>query len=318
MSQPLHIVFCSDDGYAPHLGVALASAIASSRPATHAAVWILDGGISPRNRKRLLRVAETAGGRVRLQFIRPDEGRLPLLPLRRRYRMPVYYRYWMHLFLPADVERAVYLDCDLVVRRDLTELFETDLDGRPVAAAPDKYRHLAWRWIPGWDPAARDYFNTGVLLMDLPAWGTSGFADAMLEIIARDTGEFLVPDQDSFNLACRGRIRELPFAWNYQIVDAPDNDPPIEPWIVHYLGDIKPWNIWNGHPLRRHYRNARRATPWRFWPWEFHYARKGLLMLGGLWLPERIKRPLRPLLGLPQPRPNSSEETLKTDDAAEA
>lgn len=294
-------MFSSDDRYAPHLGVAIASLAATSAPNTRAVIHILDGGISAPNRRRLHRVPRPFGDRFRLEFIRPFLERFQDLPLRHYYTLAAYYRYWMHRLLPPEIGRVLYLDCDMVVRRDLTELYTADLGGRPVGAALDKYVHQAPQRVPGWPADERDYFNTGMLVMDLAAWGASGCAEAMRDLLDCNPGAYLVPDQDSFNLACRGKVRELSFAWNYQVVGSPDADPPIEPWIVHYLGDVKPWDVGNMHPLRRCYRQARRHTPWRFHPYEFRQARKGLIIQGGRILPEIIKRPLRALLGIPAP-----------------
>ncbi len=301
MKDALQIVFSSDERYAPHLGVALASLIATSAPSTRAVIRVLDGGISPANRRRLHRVTRRGGNRFQLEFIRPDDGWVRDLPLRHYYRVPVYYRYWMHRSMPPEIGRVLYLDCDMVVRRDLTELYTADLGGRPVGAALDKYLHEAPRRVPGWPVHARDYFNTGMLVMDLAAWKASGCSESMRDLLEQNPGHFLVPDQDAFNLACRGQVRELSFAWNYQIVSSPDADLPLEPWIVHYLGDVKPWNFWNTHPLRHCYREMRRRTPWRFHPYEFGHARKGMIILGGRLLPEFVKRPLRALLGIPAP-----------------
>jgi len=299
VKDPLHIVFSSDNGYAPHLGVAIASVISTSAPATRAVIHVLDGGISPANRRRLQRVIRPVGDRFRLEFIRPDAGWLKDLPLRSIWGPTVYYRYRMHRSLPPDIGRVLYLDCDMVVRRDLTDLYTADLGGRPVGAAPDKYLREAPLRVPGWPADARDYFNAGMLLVDLAAWKASGCWESMRALLHRHADDYAIPDQDAFNLACRGKIRELPFAWNYQVTATPADDPPVEPRVVHFVGDLKPWNFWNAHPLRRCYRQARRLTPWRFHPYEFRHAHKGLVIQGGRILPEILKRPLRALLGIP-------------------
>ena len=186
------------------------------------------------------------------------------------------------LMLPRFVEgRALYIDSDTLTRGDICELFDLDMQGNPLAAvreyvvlndirkgtlsSSDHYE-IALRMM---DPhPVSDNFNAGVLLMDCDAIRAgAAFSDGMIG------GEFLAEyganDQYILNAAFKGRVTFLDYTWNCnwgrarhvrKVVSQalPDEAPPRDgrPKIVHYMGEMKPWNI-----LERRY--ARRLSVWQ-------------------------------------------------------
>src|SRR5690606_10417736 len=87
----------------------------------------------------------------------------------------VYARLLIAQLLPQEVGRAIYLDCDMMVRWPVESLFEMDMDGKPLAAVQDP---LA-TWVIGQRDirdktdifdTALPYFNSGMLLIDLDQW----------------------------------------------------------------------------------------------------------------------------------------------------
>ena len=186
------------------------------------------------------------------------------------------------LMLPRLVEgRALYIDSDTLTRSDICELFDLDMQGNPLAAvreyvvlndirkgtlsSSDHYE-IALRMM---DPhPVSDNFNAGVLLMDCDAIRAgAAFSDGMIG------GEFLAEyganDQYILNAAFKGRVTFLDYTWNCnwgrarhvrKVVSQalPDEALPRDgrPKIVHYMGEMKPWNI-----LERRY--ARRLSVWQ-------------------------------------------------------
>lgn len=47
----------------------------------------------------------------------------------------VFARYLIPSLLPENVERVIYLDQDVLVQKDLAELWDVDMEGHPIAAA---------------------------------------------------------------------------------------------------------------------------------------------------------------------------------------
>jgi lipopolysaccharide biosynthesis glycosyltransferase len=124
----------ADQAYARQLAVALASiSRTAERPCR---VHVLHDGLLPAVRDR---VEVSLSDLVQIQWLDADaavRGRPLPLPLPRS----MYFRLFLSELLPREVERALYLDADLIVRRSLDELWAADLGGAAVGAVRDGYR----------------------------------------------------------------------------------------------------------------------------------------------------------------------------------
>ena len=203
------------------------------------------------------------------------------------------------LILPRLVEgRTLYIDSDTLTRGDVCELFDLDMQGNPVAAVREyivlndirkgiltksDHYEIALRMM---DPyPVSDNFNAGVMLMDCDAIRAGAeFRGGMIgsEFLAEYGGN----DQYILNAAFKGRVTFLDYTWNCnwgrarhvrKVVSQalPDEALPRDgrPKIVHYMGEMKPWNI-----LERRY--ARRLSVWQKYGVEaiaYHLASKRLL-----------------------------------------
>jgi lipopolysaccharide biosynthesis glycosyltransferase len=146
---------------------------------------------------------------------------------------------------------VLYLDTDVIVLRDIAELWHTDMTGHLVAAVDDPgvdAGAFAARWaLPS---AQNGYFNAGVLLVDLAAVRNTGAFDTAVDFLM--TQQDLLPfmDQDALNYALWRRWHRLDAAWNVQRTAAicgvdflavrPSDKHP-RPAIVHYTTEHKPW-----------------------------------------------------------------------------
>ena len=122
------------------------------------------------------------------------------------------------LLLPellSEEKRVITLDSDLIVCRDLEELFETDMDGAFLAAAPDpdfigqynsgnpEYRRYYRDVVPLSRPYG--YFQGGVYVLDLEAL-RGGFPPGKLFTEAAER-RYRYDDQDVLNLYIRRQQR---------------------------------------------------------------------------------------------------------------
>lgn len=201
----------------------------------------------------------------------------------------IYYR----LLLPEIVadRRVIYLDSDILVRKSLLELFTVDLEGTPLAAAVDHALtyHLRDHGMPiiykekdvalddyyldvlDFDLTNTEYFNTGVLVMDLDVWRRADLAEQCLRYLQLK-GELNMADQDAANHIMQGNFKRIDPRWNsfsylyreyhplpnqrlaeiYGGYDKNLRNPKGEweellktwaqdPWIVHFSHRSKPW-----------------------------------------------------------------------------
>lgn len=237
----VNLFFACDDAYVPFLSVALTSIRVHRDPQRHYAVRVLHTGMSLASRTKLRSLLEEPG--FSLEF--PDisahiEMFARQLHTRDYYSCSTYYR----LFIPElypQLDKALYLDSDLVLCRDVAQLYDVELGNDLVGAVPDgvvgnveEFQLYVKNRLAIHN--AHRYFNAGVLLMNLDAMRRCDFSQRFLELL--NTVTFRVgQDQDYLNVLCQNRVRYLGFEWNTM----PTGISEGVPGLIHYNMDAKPW-----------------------------------------------------------------------------
>lgn len=206
-----------------------------------------------------------------------DEARIARFPHRDAYPRNAWYKILAPDYVKAD--RALYMDCDLIVRASLKDLWNRDLQDHWLAAVQDVIRpgglQSGHRHVPelGFDDLS-GYFNSGIMLMNLAAMRAEGSARQLEQYALNPASIKRLADQDGFNVVCEGRWRPLPLRYNvmYQLLkydrfDSPVNRTALEaarqnPAVLHFCGRDKPWKADCRHPYRADYLRHRAATPW--------------------------------------------------------
>ena len=146
----------------------------------------------------------------------------------------VFLRYFVADFVEED--KALYLDCDIVVTRDLSSLFETELGDAPIAAVKD---------LGGEVYFGEQIFNSGVLLINVNYWRENDIAGQLIEMTDSLHDKVTQDDQSILNMFFENRWMELPFAYNCITLHTTFSDYEPEkglyPPVIHYLTERKPW-----------------------------------------------------------------------------
>jgi len=246
---------------------------------------VFTGTISRKSEARLEQFIRKHGADYHQHTI-PQDRFQDLQLHRKHFAKAVFYRFLIP-DLVKDTDRILYLDVDLLIRRSLLPLFQTDVGDLPIAAVPD-----AW---PSYDckrlgiPEHLNYFNAGVMVMNLPVWRRDGIAASAIDFLLRHNGieeKCRYADQDGLNAVLPGRWRILPEDWNFNIYHCsqdlktmPENRRNIlrsGPSIVHYADHRKPWLRNYGLPFQQEFLRNARANGFRYphgltlqtiWPW---------------------------------------------------
>ncbi|MBE7733192.1 glycosyltransferase family 8 protein [Devosia faecipullorum] len=153
-----------------------------------------------------------------------------------------YSRYFISA-LPDHIERCVYLDTDLLVFKDLSEVHNVDL-GSNIAAA---VRDISVRTRGAW-PELRErlgvenelnYVNSGVIIIDLARWRQDDIETALVEISISKFDQMDSQDQDAINIVLYDKIAYLDISWNLSQYEKPEIGKAN---IIHLIGSVKPWN----------------------------------------------------------------------------
>jgi UDP-D-galactose:(glucosyl)LPS alpha-1,3-D-galactosyltransferase len=281
--RPLPAIVCGvDNGYARPLRTLMRS-IAAAYPGAvdELRVIVLDQELSDENRKAILGDGDRLGLRTEL---RPAPTTDPRYPVSDWVSGAVYVRLAIPEVIP-DERRVLYLDADTLVLGDLRPLLLHSLAGHPIGAVRDPQNPVIGRGIqmPGWDelgvPYGRDYFNSGVMLLDLERCQQLGVFERSRQFLSEHPDKVRFWDQDALNWAVGDDWQRLDrrfntFAMSAQaaqpgFVHFAEQDSPLAQLLedeqtaalVHYAGPDKPWQ--DSYPpsrLRDAYRAFRDAV----------------------------------------------------------
>ena len=156
-----------------------------------------------------------------------------------RYKTDISYTVFLRYFISDFVkeDKALYLDCDLVVTKNLDNLFETDLQDYPLAAVRDYGGRVYY---------GREMFNAGVLLINNRLWKQENMSQRLIDLTNEWHDKVDQADQSILNMLFENRWIELEFDNNHVVIHKQFTDYELPagqdyPGIIHYLSHRKPW-----------------------------------------------------------------------------
>jgi len=267
--KDLHICFSADDNYVRYCGTAIASILLNAGHDESLHFHIIDGGISKKNRFRLEKIKKIRD--FSIDFVKIDPVEFNGFPLdsdgtHHHLNIVTYYRVRIPSLFP-HLEKVLYLDCDLIAMASIKPIFEIDLNGYYSAAVVDVYEKIHKKRL---NMDESSYFNTGVLLIDCCKWRAEKIESRIFDWI-RDNRELIrLADQDAINPVLAGTISALAEKFNVFAGDYDNGNYQEDPVIIHYVGNVKPWNLWTKKNSAKHYFEVLKKTPWDYTKyWQF-------------------------------------------------
>ncbi|MBR2145689.1 MAG: glycosyltransferase family 8 protein [Akkermansia sp.] len=274
MSYPIHVALSANKSYTIPLALCLYSMRQSAAPGTVYHFHILDSGID--------RTLIERGNFEHVSWYNVEND-LANLPSTLRYPASIYHRYLLPKLLPDTIDRVLYLDCDTYVQRDLSELYNMNLENNPLAAPPwlvmgtnrPQYESYLKSFPERFNLSddSLPYFFSSQLLMDLKELRAIDATEKLIAMTHRYAKKLIYPDQDVINAFFRNKI--TPIGQQYNVIPAFATEKELEnpeisqaytsPSIIHFAS-MKP-NILTGP------RNSYEDTFFRFWrtsPWKNH------------------------------------------------
>lgn len=265
------IVCATDDNFVQHCSIMLVSLLMNNKDVT---IYVLTEGLKPENQKIIEEEVIDKNGTVHFCLIDPkvvEKFPMPKDKGLSHISRATYYRLLIPELLPSDVEKVIYLDCDIVVNASIQELWETDMTGFALAAVPQiGYGFEAERL--GY-PIEYGYFNAGVNVINLSYFRDYHVVESLINYIAKNSSRIVYHDQDTLNAVLYAKTKHLLPMWNMTTLlytaglngrgDKRNgiiiNDYLKEkinaehfkktPPILHFVSKPKPWNRNCIHPL---------------------------------------------------------------------
>ncbi|MEV2225912.1 glycosyltransferase family 8 protein [Nocardia vinacea] len=263
------IVCCIDDRYVLPFCVLLESlARSSAHFRGDLQILVVHEVLSVDSKKRIDRHAKRLGLRVEYFAADPVDNRFPTDgPHPGQFTHSVYLRLLIGDMLPA-VPRALYLDADLVVLGDIRPLLLNPMKDQAIGAVQDPIQLTLDQGyaLPGWQeegvPGDREYFNSGVLLLNLEECRSRGLFERALNFLVDFPERAACLDQDALNWASNDEWLRLDRCWNtlnsqtfisYFGSDHFENsgagnaielllEDERKASILHFAGPRKPWS----------------------------------------------------------------------------
>lgn len=253
----MNIALCTDENFSIPALVCITSVLENNKE-EDCHIYVLTDGLSDKARDKFSKLSDIYGQKIDIMNI--DKHIFDGLIVNERFPISMYYRFLLPETLP-EVDKILYLDCDIIVRHSLRGMYETDLTDKGIAAVvAQSCDDIVWANQLKLSSA---YFNSGVLLMNLEYWRQNCSFGRLVEWIANNSDKCNLPDQNALNVVFDGNVEYLDYSYNYQegwfnietskvhyskwneIVNSGE-----EPVIVHFCEAEKPWFVECENPYK--------------------------------------------------------------------
>ena len=247
----MDILVSLDENYMRQLCVMLTS-VYLNNPGISCNIYLIHRGIPEKKLSALSSSLERIG--YSLAPILIDDKLFSDAPVMKQYPQEMYYRLLAAKLLPKELKKILYLDPDVLVANSLERLWSLDIGNCLFAAAAHTGKtELANNINRIRLKTDNDYFNSGVLLMNLELCRKEIDPEEIFSYVKEHSSSLLLPDQDVLNALYWDRIRKIDdFIWNY---DARNYSNYLlrsfgkadTAWVMshtavfHFCGKAKPW-----------------------------------------------------------------------------
>ena len=243
----MDICLSADDNYAKYMATAMISILKNSLEDEEIVFHLLDGGISDDSKKKLLSLKKIKN--CEIYFYTPDIKKYEEWYSRGNYELwspATFYRLSIPSMMP-NIDKILYLDCDIIVNLNLKELFKIDIENYYALGCMD-IGNSGMVFIDVCNNGA-DYFNAGVLMINIKLWRESNIEDIFYDYYSKNYSSYEFPDQDLLNEALKGKVKFIDRKWNFfPILSEKPLDISINDYIeankksiIHYIV-YKPWD----------------------------------------------------------------------------
>ena len=208
--------FICDDGYILPTCVAITSLVRNKNQESFYHIYIIMADMSEESGKIFQELEEPS---VKITMIQASTLEFEGMDIKSKKSYCVatksaLLKFKLPLLLP-DCDRVIYLDGDLIVTRDLTQLYEVELADNYAAVVQDS------GIIYSQDANKRqftEYFNSGVMVLNLVKMRAEQISDRLI-LEKKNGADMTLMDQNIFNLVFANHILTLPIRYNFLYVN---------------------------------------------------------------------------------------------------
>ena len=253
-----HIAFCVDNHYFRAMGGTIASIIANN-PDQHFTFHVLAFEVSEDHQRRLKQLEQMYPVSTQLHLVDMSIfSKFSHLLGHTHYSLAIFSRLMIPSLVREQTDRVLYLDADILCFSAVDELVDMDISADIAVVIPDA-PVTRQRRIAALNLKHEEYFNSGVLFINVEKWLANGITEQTMEVLLNSKGD----------MRFSGRARYISPRFNYLydlIHDLNVNKFAMRPVgkavFVHFAGSVKPWTEWSGHDARNLFRHYLAMSPW--------------------------------------------------------
>ena len=221
-TEPINIVLASDQTYYIGLWVTLVSLLSNTKTKSVINFFIFDGGINKKSKIKLLKKLKEINKNISISYLEPQLGTFKNFNV--MYDKPSGSLIYSSVIVPEslnNLDKAIYLDVDLLILMDIELLWNTKMDGKPIAAVIDYFPdYTTYNDIQNPSKYSIDlnssYYNTGVLLYDIKALNQFNFTKKCINYLNNeDKKNYTLHDQSAINVVMNNNFHTLDNNFNF-------------------------------------------------------------------------------------------------------
>jgi len=274
MNETINIFSVADDNFAPYCGIMLTSVFENNKNHSFNVFILVNQLFKKNNADKYHKLERKYGHKIEFVIVDDSVFKKHINQEGSRWVIATYYKLLVGS-LPDTIHKVLYLDGDIIVTGDLSELWNTDIDYFALAAIPDvrlndgpkRFRY----------PVEAGYFNGGVYLINLDYWRKNNMGQRCLSFLEENSDKIELEDQDIMNAFFWDKKIFLPLTYNYQILyltntifnsQTPERQKEIletynSPCIIHYGYCVKPWCVnYTRMPFYKEWKKYKKKSPW--------------------------------------------------------
>lgn len=274
--MPINVVCTIDERYAQHCAVMLSSLFINNiKEVFH--IYVITDGFKNNNLSKLQKFLDKNKQQYSIIEIKKDI--LGQAPITHHISLATYFRLFIPEVLPSSIDKVLFIDSDIVIRKSIDKLWNIDISNfshaATIAAGMDDYPLQISL------PEDALYFNAGLMLINLNAWRKLNIFERGCDLINQQPERLKWWDQDVLNILLYNSWLPVDLVWNAQpfiYEESIDNykyksryekfnytEAKLDPTIVHFVGggSAKPWHYACRHLFKDEYIKYLKTTPWK-------------------------------------------------------
>ena len=272
--QVIHVVFICDENYVMPTIVAVTSIYINKEKSSKYSIHIIASDISSKSHRLF-------------EELNKEDFRVSILDLSQTETYSKYQIKNLHVSTAAlhkfnianlfdQYEKILYLDGDVLIQKDLMNLYNLDISNVYAAVVKD-YKPMTYNppQVEKLGIKHTSYFNSGVMLLNLKKMREDNLSEKLFNYRIKGINYFM--DQDALNVVFKEKVQYISFLYNvmssvmgafnfnvlksyYELSEIKNKDDIYKKaTIIHLCTRYKPWNYSNvpfAHEWYYYYKNS--------------------------------------------------------------